>query len=214
MKINQRKTKVMVFNPCKSIDFMPKLTLQGQLLEVVEEIRILGIIISSDLSWHANTEFIVSKANKRLWILRRLAALGASTDDLIKIYRTQIRCVLELAVPVWQSSLSQADKIKIERVQKSALHIMMGEGYLSYNNALRVLSLETIESRRNLLCLKFARKCEKHEKFRNWFKLNQKTTNTRSKKFKYCEVSARLSRFKKSPISFLTSMLNEHYKTK
>ena len=28
------------------------------------------------------------------------------------------------------------------------------------------------------------------------------------------KISARLSRFKKSPISFLTSMLNEHYKTK
>ena len=85
---------------------------------------------------------------------------------------------------------------------------------LSHKNASRVLCLGTLESRRNLLCIKFARKCEKHEKFRHWFKLNLKTTNTRSKKLKYCEVSARLSRFKKSPISFLTTMLNEHYKTK
>ena len=214
MKINQRKTKLMVFNPCKSIDFLPEFSLQGQILEVVEEFRMLGLLISSDLSWKANTEFIVSKANKRLWILRRLAALGASNDDLLEIYRTQIRCVLELAVPVWQGSISQDEKADIERVQKSAFHIILGNEYLSYSNALKVLCLETLERRRNQLCLKFAKKCEKHEKFRHWFKINKNDNNTRSKKAKYSEVTARLSRFKRSPISFLTTMLNEHYKSK
>ena len=140
--------------------------------------------------------------------------MGASNDDLLEIYRTQIRCVLELAVPVWQGSISQDEKADIERVQKSAFHIILGNEYLSYSNALKVLCLETLERRRNQLCLKFAKKCEKHEKFRHWFKINKNDNNTRSKKAKYSEVTARLSRFKRSPISFLTTMLNEHYKSK
>ena len=208
MKMNLKKTKLVVFNPCKSRDFIPEFTLQGQTLEVVDKFRILGLIVSSDLS---NSEYIVSKANKRLWIIRRLKALGATTKDLIEIYITQVRSVLEFAVPVWQSNISLADKANIERVQKSFCHIILGEKYHSYKNALEVLSLETLEIRRNQLCLRFARKCEKHDKFKNWFKLNTKNTNTRSEKLKYCQVQARLSRLEKSPISFLTNMLNEHY---
>ena len=36
MKINYKKTKLIIFNPCKSIDFMPEVSLSGQNIEVVE----------------------------------------------------------------------------------------------------------------------------------------------------------------------------------
>ena len=55
------------------------------------------------------------KANKRLWILRRLVKMGASVEDLLDVYILQIRCVLEYAVPVWQGSISQNEKEDIER---------------------------------------------------------------------------------------------------
>ena len=214
MKINQKKTKIIVFNPCKSKDFMPEFPLNGQILEVVEEMKLLGIIISSDLSWHANTEYIVTKANKRLWMLRRLQNLGAEKEDLLEIYRTQVRCVLEMAVPAWHSSISQLEKRNNERVQKSAFHIILGHDYISYRNALKVLNLESLDSRRNQLCLKFAKKCEKNEKFKYWFKLNENYKNTRTEKSRYCEVKSRLSRLQRSPISFLTNILNDYYRRK
>ena len=69
MRINQKKTKLIVSNPCTSIDFIPEFNLDGHDLEVVEEIRLLGLILSSDLTWHANTDNMVAKANKRLWML-------------------------------------------------------------------------------------------------------------------------------------------------
>ena len=159
-------------------------------MEVVEEMKLLGIIISSDLSWHANTEYIVTKANKRLWMLRRLQNLGAEKEDLLEIYRTQVRCVLEMAVPAWHSSISQLEKRNIERVQKSAFHIILGHDYISYRNALKVLNLESLDSRRNQLCLKFAKKCEKNDKFKHWFKFNENYKNTRTEKLRYCEVKS------------------------
>ena len=42
MKINQKKTKLMLFNPCTSVDFMPDFQLGENELEVVEEMRLLG----------------------------------------------------------------------------------------------------------------------------------------------------------------------------
>ena len=211
MKINQKKTQLMVFNPCKSIDFQPEISLNGQQLQVIDEMKLLGVIIKSDLSWHANTQYIVNRANKRLWMLRRLVNLGANRDDLLEIYRTQVRSVLELAVPVWQGNLSQLDKINIERVQKSALHIILGDKYACYKNAIKTLNIDDLETRRNKLCLKFGKKCETNDKFKHWFKFNNQTLNTRQAKTKYVKVKARLYRLEKSPISFLTNMLNHHY---
>ena len=65
-------------------------------------------------------------------------------------------------------------------------------------------TLETLEKRRDKLSLKFALKAEKHQKFKKWFKLNEKIINTRNKKPKYCEVKAKLQRFKSIPIAYLT----------
>ena len=50
MKLNYKKTKLIVFNPCRSHDFMPEICLGNQELEVVEEIQILGLIMRSDMT--------------------------------------------------------------------------------------------------------------------------------------------------------------------
>ena len=134
--------------------------------------------------------------------------------DLVDIYVKLIRCIMELGVPAWQGSLSQAEKVDLERVQKCAAHIILGENYNSYSNALKMLELDTLEFRRNKLALKFALKSEKHEKFQNWFKVNVKHVDTRQSKNKYCNVRAKHVRYEKSPISFLTRLLNDFYKNK
>ena len=64
--MNYKKTKVMLFNPCRKIDFMPELRIDDHELEVVDEIWLLGLVIRSAMSWISNTSNIVSKANKRL----------------------------------------------------------------------------------------------------------------------------------------------------
>ena len=41
----------------------------------------------------------------------------------------QIRCILQLAVPAWQGSLIQAEKLDLDRVQKCACHFILGDSY-------------------------------------------------------------------------------------
>ena len=61
------------------------------------------------------------------------------------------------------------------------------------------------------MCLRFALKAEKHEKFKNWFKPAMKTKCTRLKLPKYAPVVANHVRMEKSPLYFLTELLNNHY---
>ena len=111
MKINHRKTKIITFNPCRNVDFTPEIKLGNTEIEVVEEIKLLGLTIRSDLKWTTNTQNMILKANKRLWMLRRLKNLGAKEEDLLEVYVKQIRCLLELAVPAWQSGLTLAENL-------------------------------------------------------------------------------------------------------
>ena len=163
--------------------------------------RILGLIITSDMKWSANTEHIVIKAFRKLWMLRRLKAHGASVMDLLDVFMKQIRCLLELAVPAWHSGLTKNESIDIERVQRAALQIILGSKYTTYRSALTECNLDTLEDRRIFLCMKFGNKAAKHPKHRNWFKMNNRVTVTRAEQPRFCPVISKTKRFEKSPLS-------------
>ena len=200
----------MVFNPCWTLDFMPEFEFGADQLQFVEEMRLLGVIIRSDMKWSSNTEDIVKRASNKLWVIRRLKGLGAQTEELVDMFVKQCRSILEFAAPAWHGAITMSDKLDIERVQKVGLHIILGDNYMSYRNALEVTNLETLETRRNRLCLKFEKKAEKNDKFKKWFK-PKPSTSTRQEDTKYWKTLARTGRLKKSPIPHITDLLNAHY---
>ena len=92
MKINEEKTKVVLFNTARKYDFTPQLIIDGSTyLDVVEEFRLLGINFMSNMSWQSNTDNMCQKGFSRLWMLRRLKKLGASKTEMIDVYFKQIR---------------------------------------------------------------------------------------------------------------------------
>ena len=212
IKLNFKKNKLMLFNTGKNLDFMPSIEIDHNEIELVEEMRILGLIIRSDLKWTSNTEQITIKAFKRLWVLRRLKALGASQSRLLDVYCKQVRSVMELAVPAWHPGLTVSDALDIERVQKASLQIILGTSYTGYAAALDYFELDTLEGRRVALCEKFGKKAAKNDKHCNWFKPNRKKTVTRQTQPKFCPVASRTRRFDKSPLSYLTKLLNKYSK--
>ena len=214
MKINYKKTKLMLFNPCNSIDFLPKFELENNHIELVEQSKLLGLIITSDLSWNANTEYMVRRCNNKMWMIKRLKKLGASQDDLLDVYCKQIRSILEFAVPVWNASITGENVSQIERIQKTFLHITLGNRYQSYKSAIKLTGLQKLSDRRRKLCLTFAKKAQKHKKFTRWFKPNTKKTITRLTQPKFCNVYSRLDRYERSPLSHLTEILNQYHSKK
>ena len=210
MKMNFSKTKFILFNPTQIYDFQPGLTVGNNDLEYVDQMKLLGLTLTSDLKWEENTVEMVKKANKKLWMIKRLKKNGANLDDLKDVYFKQVRSVLEFGVPVWKCGITQEEISDIERVQKSFLYIALGNAYHSYSDALEKMEMETLADRRTNLCRTFALKASKHPKHRNWFKLNEiNGVDTRSTKTKYKTPITRLSRFQNSPIPYLTSLLNK-----
>ena len=153
-----------------------------------------------------------TRCKKKLWFLRRLKKLGASTDDLLDLYHKHVRSILEYAAPLWHSAINGEYRLRIERVQKAALSIILGDSYTSYRVGLKLTGLETLFERRRKLSLKFAQKSQKHPKFSQWFKLNTRQTITRQIPPKFCPVVTRTARFAKSPVSYFTSLNSEYEK--
>ena len=174
-------------------------------IEVKEQTKLLGLTIQSNLKWKANTESIVKKAYKKLWLIRRLKKLGASRNDLLDMYIKQVRCQLEYAAPVWHHAITLEEKQDLERVQKSALRIIFGSEYETYDYALNLCNIQKLETRRDLIGSKFATKSVKHKK--NWF-VPKPRVGMRNQK-SYITPIARTERLKESPIYSLINIMNQ-----
>ena len=118
-----------------------------------------------------------------------------------------VRSAVEMAVPLWGGSITVGDSNTIERVQKIALKLILGPHYESYDQALEKLSLDSLKTRRENLCLKFAKKCTKNVRFEHWFP-KKKSMNTRYKEV-YLKPRAKTKRYLKSSIPYLVDLLNK-----
>ena len=200
----------MPFNFTRKYDFVSSFTLEETNLEVVYTTKLLGLTLTSDCRWDQNTSNIVQKGNSRLWFLRRLKLLGASKETLKDIYKLFCRSKLEFGAPVWAGSLTARNKADIERVQRNALRIISGSPSARYEELLKTLELDNLDSRREQICLKFARECLKSKKFSSWF---SKGLKTRSGVQYYTETETKTKRHRNSPIPYLTRLLNKHAHT-
>ena len=209
MKIKERKTNLMKFNFSLKYDFPPELHLNGfkDDIEVVKEAKLLGIILTDDLKWVANTNYICVKAYKKIWILRRLKVLKVDQDILLDVYCKEIRSVLEVAVPAWHSGLNTKQIIQIERVQRVAVSVILGKSNIKYVDALELLGLEVLNVRRERLCANFALRTLK-SRHTSMFEKNASIYNLRQPKV-FKEHLAHTKRFFMSPLNYLTRLLNE-----
>ena len=79
----------------------------GTEIECVPTVKIVGVIISQDLKWFQNSDYICRKARRRLWILRRMKNMNLDMFQLFDVYTKEVRSILEMAVPVWHPGLTR-----------------------------------------------------------------------------------------------------------
>ena len=170
MMINGKKTKTFTFNFTDNYQFNTRLKLNNEIVEVIDNTKLLGTVFQNNLGWDLNTRNIVKKANARMELLRQVASFGTSVDELKNIYFLYIRSLLEQSAVVWHSSLTQENVADLERVQKSAVKIILQDKY-------NFLDIPTLSERRDQLSLSFAKKCLKHPQTKDMFPLNKKSHN-------------------------------------
>ena len=210
MIISKKKTKLLIINPSKQYQFTTRLALEGENIEVVDSMKILGTIINSKMTWDQNCEVIIKKVNARMQIIHKAITFGATKDELIKLWTTYCRNVLEQSCVVWHPHLTQHNIDDLERSQKSFTKLVLKEKYTNYQHALIKLNLQSLETRRNMLCETFAEKGIKNKTLNDLFPPKIHNHNMKIRKLnKYSVFPAKKERTKKSSIIYMQNLLNK-----
>ena len=172
----------MLFNFSKKYQFTTNLNLMDEDIEMVRETKLLGTILTDQLSWDRNTEELTKKCYKRMQLLNAAAAFTSNRAELKDIYLTYIRSIAEQSAVVCHSSLSVKNRQDLERIQKVAVRTIMGRNYNNYSQSIKALKLDTLEKRRDILSLRFAKNCLKNEKKKNLFPIRKSENSMKTRK--------------------------------
>jgi hypothetical protein len=158
----QKKTKEILINFAKKKPNIPNITIDNAIIERVPSAKVLGVIISDDLTWNAHLDHIAKKANKRLYMLLRCKRAGVAKKDMLGIYLALIRPVLEYCCVVWHTTLPKYLHNFLEAIQKRAVRLICGTEP-SYDECLQELNLSSLYDRRENICRQFFREIVKPE---------------------------------------------------
>ena len=146
MILNCDKTKHMVMCFARKPPTVPPLVLDNVVIERVQHAKLLGVVVSCDLKWQKHVDYVCGKASQRLYFLRMLKRAGVELNDIVRIYTSLVRSVLEYACQVWHTGLTSQQSDQLEAIQRRALRIIHPDK--SYNEALGLTKLNTLQDRR------------------------------------------------------------------
>ena len=144
MEFNIDKCKVMhIGNSNKNFKYY----MDSKELEMVQEEKDLGVLITNDLKASSQCVQACNKANRVLGMIHR-TIVYKNRDILLKLYKSLVRPHVEYCTPVWSPGY-QKDKLLIERVQHRFTRMIPGLSKLPYCERLERLGLWSLEERRN-----------------------------------------------------------------
>ena len=209
MRINATKTKEMVICFCRNdnhVASIPRIVIDNNDIARITQAKVLGVTLSSDLTWNAHVDTIVSKARKRVFTIYQLKRAGIRQCDLLRVYVSVIRPVLEYACPVWHTSLPMYLSDNIETIQKRCLRTIF-PGH-SYDEARSISNLPTLFERRTKLCQSYFRKMHNADHKLNKLLPNQRNISYDLRTDNTLPVPlARTDRFRRSLIPWGLSQL-------
>ena len=105
--LNPSKTKGMLISCSRMVEpLFPDLVIDGFVVEIVLDLKILGVILDSKLAFEKQVRAIATSALRRVGILRKTMSVFADFADVAKRFLPFILPVMKYCSPVWMSSAS------------------------------------------------------------------------------------------------------------
>ena len=107
MLLNKNKTKAMIVNFTEKHQFSTRLQLYNRNIQVVDNMKILGTTFSNKLDWTLNCKEIITKVNKQIVFLMKIACFSANQQEMVHLWTIYCRSALEQSAVLWQGSLTK-----------------------------------------------------------------------------------------------------------
>ena len=148
---------------------------------------------------------------RKMWLLRRLKKLKLDFHTILDFYLKEIRPVSEHGVAVWNSSLTKHQSNEIEKIQKVAFRIILGDEYISYDAACTFLNVMPLRYRRTELCTSFAIKLYGSSRGADFFLPATRNVNSRNRNRKLViEQKCNTKRLYNAPHNYLARLINKN----
>ena len=136
-------------------------------------------MLTSDLRWQANTLAVCAKAMAKMWLLRRMKIMKLEPELIFDYYLKEVRVLAEQGVAIWNSGLTKAQVNDLEKIQKVALKIIVGDQFSTYPTACDFFDIDPLSTRRLHLCTNFAIKLYKSDRSTEFLTHANRIVNTR-----------------------------------
>lgn len=212
---------------CNTISFSRKrhpiifnYSLSGQTLDRLNEVRDLGVILDKELNFRPHLESVISKANKQLGFIFKIADGFRDPLCLKALYCALVRSILESAMLVWcPYNRNWIDRI--EAVQRRFVRLCLrylpwrdASNLPPYEQRCMLLGIDTLEKRRSNMQAIFVAKILTNEiDAPNLLaELNIYVPERNLRRRNFLQLGTRNSRYgQHDPIRFMMSQFNEVY---
>ena len=115
-------------------------------IEQKDEMKLLGVLIDSDLNFSKHIAQVCRKASQQIGVLSRLKNL-VPVPAKLTLFKSAILPHLTYCQKVWHFARA-SDKRKLERIQERALRVIYLDKTSSYEDLLKRANLDTLNERR------------------------------------------------------------------
>ncbi|KAK1795852.1 hypothetical protein P4O66_008965 [Electrophorus voltai] len=122
--LNVDKTKEMVVDFRRARRDHSPLAIDGSSVEIVKNIKFLGVHIVENLTWTLNTSSITKRAQQRLYFLRKLREAHLPSPILTTFYRGTVETILSSCIITWFGNCTTFDRKTLQRIVRTAEKII------------------------------------------------------------------------------------------
>ena len=208
LKVNTDKTTLLAVSAATSYRTKTHIyDSNNNRIDCSDTLKALSFIFNQEADISDQVESLCKRFRTRNWALRDLRKSSFTEADLLTVYKSTIRPVIEYSSVIYHPQLTSEQTHYIEKQQTLALKNIYGNEY-SQRRLLELSGLPTLEQRRQDACLRFAQKVSVNPRFTHHFKKRRAGRRARHTKL-FVEQNARTNRRKNSPFFYYRRALND-----
>lgn len=210
MKINQKKTQLLVISPSNGCNTGASFTSRdGEVVTSVDKLKLVGFTFGDRPDAGAHVGAITSQYQKKKWMLHHPREAGFRGAQLFRLYCSYVRSAIKYCSVVYHSLLSGGHEQQLDRLQRHAVRACFGYG-VDVERVMEDNAIQTLKERRIRRCNKFLRKAAASKRFGpKWLPEREEVSWQLRNRRHVQEITARSLRRFNSLLAFLRRQANE-----
>ena len=151
MDFNVNKTQFIIYRYSNTeLPRIPNIRLRGESFKLMNTIKYLGILFSSNMKFSEHISSITTKGKQLIAALRRKLGRHCSPSVFKVVYEACVRSILEYGSNCWDP-INKTDIDKLESVNRFAMRHYVNKWNLSENELFEQTKWSTLAQRRHRL---------------------------------------------------------------